>query len=388
MGLLSIGLFLICPLIAVIVAAIGLIIGKEKHHKIYFLIIAFALAIIAYYFNPSSSDDLFRHHNDVITISNMSQTRIFGYLIGSSEQLSFILKYLVGLTGNVDLLQFIITFISYIIMFYLIDDSSKKYNVSKITFIFITIFTAISFNYLTICSNLFNTLGLLVFSLGLYLEYNKENKKVLAYILYVISALIHFSLLFAIFILLLFKLLGEKTNIKAIYLLLVIFLFIGPIIEFMYRNIDLGIVKEIQTFYNNYFINQNEFEYLHTTNVLVVYLSKLLPYTIIYLFFKQEKTKLSDFAFLMTIAIVGLFPSSTFSIRFIPIVQLTGLPMLFSYFKNNGREFKILLITLITILIGVYTYYQYTQLHTRMSFDYSSLMFKNIVSIFNKSIKA
>ena len=78
MGLLSIGLFLICPLIAVIVAAIGLIIGKEKHHKIYFLIIAFALAIIAYYFNPSSSDDLFRHHNDVITISNMSQTRIFG----------------------------------------------------------------------------------------------------------------------------------------------------------------------------------------------------------------------------------------------------------------------------------------------------------------------
>lgn len=382
MGIVTLIIFLISPIIATLLSVLGLIFGNIRYQKIYIFIISFALAIIAFYYNPTSTEDLYRHHLDVIKFSTYSDIMIFEALTTSTEQLSFIVKYLVSLTGNINYLQFIVTFISYYIIFYIVCDSAKINKATKLEFLIVSSFTVLSFSYLTICSNLWSTLGLLMFSLGIHFEYVKKHMKIFAYILYISSIFIHTSLIFALSLIILFKLLRQKANIKIFYILFVTFLLLGPLITFLSTNIDVALVKEIGNFYNNYFLNNEDFAYLHTSSVVLLYLSKLVPYLLIYMFFRKERTKESDLSFVFLIAILGLLPSSTFSIRFIPVVQLSGVMMLYRFMNTANKDFKILLMIIMVGLTSILGIYQYIQLNDRFGVNIKEIGLKNIVTIF------
>lgn len=373
-------IFCINPIFAAIISSFHILFSKKKK-TIYFVIISFILAIIAYHYIPDLSEDLYRHHIDVFNISLLDNESIRYNLLNGTEQISYIIKYLISLTGNVNLLQFFITFIDYIIIFYIINKILEKYNISNLSYLLILGFTVCSFNYLTIMSNLWNTLALLIFSLGLYLEYEEKKPKWLCYLIYLSTVFIHSSMVVPLVLILVFKLMGEKINFKIITVIIIGIISLEPILDFMISNFNASIFLELKSFYNNYFLNEDNFSYLHTTSVLILYLSKLVPYIIAYFFIKKNN-KMIDFSLIVTILILVLFMKSTFSIRFIPIVQLAGLPLLCEVFsKKNKQTNLIFILILIILLIGV-IYYQYIQIVNKNFINLDNLFFKNIISIF------
>lgn len=376
-------IFGISPIIAAILSILHILFSKKKKN-IYFMILAFALAMIAYYYIPDVSEDLYRHHSDVFNIGLLGKDTVKYNLINGIEQISYLIKYLVSLSGNVNLLQFFVTFIDYLIMFYIINKILSKYDISNFSYLLIFSFTVCSFSYLTIISNLWNTLALLVFSLGLYLEYEEKKSKWLCYLIYISTIFIHSSMVVPFVLIFIFKLMGEKVNFRIIATIAIGILCLEPILNFLVTNFDASIFLELKSFYNNYFLNEDNFSYLHTTSVLVLYLSKLIPYFIAYLLIKHDHNKMADFSIIVMIAILALFVKSTFSIRFIPIVQLAGLPLLCNIFNKKNKQLHLMLdFILIALLLGV-SYYQYAQIVNKNFIDLNSLLFKNIIDIFGQ----
>ena len=380
MFILALILYCICPVIAIPLLIVGLIKDK-KHRYIYLLILAFFLSVIAFNVTPKMNEDLYRHHDDVLRFGTMENTAFINILKSNSELLSLILKRFIYKLGNVNYLQFFITFIDYSIVFYIINDyNSKKENDLKFIGI-ISLFTIISFSYMTIISNLFNTLALIIFSLGLYFDYSNKKNKLLCYILYISPILIHSSLILPLVILIIFKITGNKVNLKNIIIIFVGLFLIPNIISILNRMFSFGIINEINSFYKNYFINQEQFGYLHTTRILFIYMIKLIPYFVAY-FFVKDKNSLDDFSMLVLLIIITLFFQSTFSIRYIPIVQLCGLPMICKMLKNISKKNSYIMIIIILLITFVQIYFQYLQIRQSNFESFSKIITSNVINNF------
>lgn len=373
-------IFAICPLVAGIISILMIIFAKKKRFS-YFIVLALVLAIFSYYYMPTVKDDLYRHHLEVISLGMLSHESFMMLISSRTEQLSLIMKYLISKTADVNLLQFIITLIDYLIIFYILHTTTQKYKLSNLSYFLILLFTVLSFNYLTIISNLFNTLGLLIFSLGVFLEYGLNKNKIFSYILYIITPFIHSSMVVPIVLIILFKLMREKGSIKAMILIALGIMLIEPVLNFMVDTFNTSLFIELKSFYNHYFINEENFSYLHTTSVLVLYLSKLIPFIIGYIFLKEKSDKETSFALVCTFAILALFTKSTFAIRFIPLVQMASISLLCKIYSSGNKQAKIFFGLIMIVLIIFLGYYQYIQLYNREFISIGELLGKNILNV-------
>lgn len=335
--------FLLCPLISLPIVFVC--IKKDtKHRNVYLAILSIFIALFSYSYTPTVREDLYRHHEDVIRYEDISPDKFFSDVWSRPEQLSLMYKFIISKTGNVRLLQFFTSAICYYILFYLLSEYTKKYkHIKGLKVIGIWFFVLSGFHYIVITSGIFYTLALEIFSLAVYYDY-ALGRKFLSKILYFAPILIHTCAVLPLFIVILYKLLGSKINAKGISVLVVSIFSISILLNIVASYVNLPIVTELSNLYRSYFGNEEHWSRLHTIPVLVLYLSRLAPIIIGYKFM-DKKDSISGFAIFVTIAILVLYFQTTFSVRYIHIATLCGLPILFEAINNKkiGQLFCVLL---------------------------------------------
>lgn len=343
MSILAIAIFISCPILALPFVVIGL--KKDaKHRNVYYCIIAVFMALFSYCYRPVATEDLYRHHIDTMQYKDMGMEKLSKTISRNPEQLSVLYKYVISKTGNQDLLQFFTAIISYYILFYLLDGYTKKARKGNLFGkIGIWFFTLSGFHFLLITSGIFYTLALEIFSLGVYRDYVLK-KKWSSYLLYLIPVFIHTCAVLPLVVLILFKLLKSKFNLKNSLILVIVILSISFLLNVVVSSFNIPIVNELSNLYRSYFDNEEQWSGLHGSIVLITYLSRLVPVAIGYIL-SREKNQVSDFAMFTMVLVIALYFQTTFSIRYIHIVVLCGLPLLFESINHEkyGQFYSLML---------------------------------------------
>ena len=191
---LTIGLFLIYPILTVPLILTGSIVDK-KNRIIYMILLAFDIALISMKLDPSGYGlDLNVYFSTMDIMKQIRWETFFQTYISQKEFLTNILYYIFASIGNYHLWTFIVTFICYLTIFYIITDYSKIKQISNKEYITMLLLLILFYNNLFAITGLRSSMALIVYIFALYEEYFKENKKLIYKILYIIPCFIHMSM--------------------------------------------------------------------------------------------------------------------------------------------------------------------------------------------------
>lgn len=347
MSVLAIAIFIVCPVLALPFVFVGL--KKDKRHRVVYLgIIALFIALFSYNITPSVKDDLYRHQTDAMEYSKWDWGDVMSVMPKTTEQAALIYKYLIGKTGDVRLLQFFATFLSYFIIFYLIDyyvrKSAKMDQLSKTM---IALLVATSFSFITVSGNIFCNLALVLFSFGFFIKYEKK-RNVLGIVLCVSAILIHSSTLFALALYALFWVTGKKCTLRNIIVMIASVMAVGVAVSLLSDNINIPLFREISNLYDAYFYNEQEWGGLHTSYVMIISILKIVPVLFACLL-SHERNTIDNWALYICIAIIAMLPQTSFSIRYIPIAVLSGIPALVGLLEK--KEYKKIAVVCLSVLV-------------------------------------
>lgn len=348
-----------------IVLYLGIIgfVNSKKHRILYGTIISLFLAFTAYCYIPST-DDLYRHHQDVYSLKYLSNSELLNFFLKTTEKCEALSKIIVSKLGNINLLQFGITFLTYFLIFYLINKITKEKKYSKSSFILTSIFIIASMSYLSIISNLYFTLAIVVFCVGVY-KYYKENKYILAFILLALSFFIHSSMIMCIIIFIMFLFFKNKVNIKSTVILAITIFSINIFIPLLHKTFNNNFTADMYNYYISYILDTYNISRLHSRTLMIVYYLKMLPFTLVAFNKKIINTKLDDYTKYVLIFIIIISFLTTFSVRFIPIIQILGYPKIIEFLNNNNiqnKKNKVIYILILLAVIAINIAYQYKQI--------------------------
>ena len=187
-------LFIIAPFLTIPIILYSMVVDK-KHSTIYAILLALAIAIIAYNFNPKTSQDLYRYYYLMEhQYSTLSFTEYIKVMFNNNKLLFIFFCYIISRIGNYKLLQSIIVFTAYFLVFYTILDYAKLKNIKAYKAILIIILFMAIFYFIGFFSGLAQFLGIAVGFYIFYLEYIKKKEKFIYKLLYILPMLIHVSL--------------------------------------------------------------------------------------------------------------------------------------------------------------------------------------------------
>lgn len=368
------------PIIGIIFSFCGMIFSK-KYKLLYSICASLSLATLAYLYVPTSIEDLYRHHLNVLKYTYITNKDFINILLTEIEKIRILIEYIVCKIGNVNLLQFMVTFITYMLIFNIVNKNFNK-NDSNFKYALILLFTFFSFSYMSIISNLWYMLAVSIFSLGIYKEYN-ESKKICAYILYILSILVHSSIIFPLGLLILFKIFKNKINIKLVLFMLILFSSIGIILNFLVVNYNNAIISELYNYYLPYFENAEFISSMHPTRLMIIYLIKLIPYFLIYTFNNKDDSKdIDKLSICYMYAIFILYMFSSFSVRFIPIVQLCGIDILLNCFNQmKNKKYNLVFLLIMTLIGIIWILFHIYQAKYYNFYDINSNLYRDIIYI-------
>ena len=154
MSIITIMLFIVMPFLAVPIIFMGMIVDR-KHNWIYGLLLAILLALIAYNFSPSETQDLYRYYVEMKTYySNISFENYMQEMFSNTKILFKVLQLIIAQTQNYQLLPFTMTLVGYFISFYVILDFSNKYKINPIIAIFMILVFILTFYHINFISGL------------------------------------------------------------------------------------------------------------------------------------------------------------------------------------------------------------------------------------------
>ncbi len=191
---LTIGLFLIYPILTVPLILIGSIADK-KNRIIYMILLAFDIALISMKLDPSNYRlDLNVYFSIMDIMKGIKWETFIQTYISQKEFLTNILYFAFASIGNYHLWTFTVTFICYATMFYIITDYSLIKEISNKEYIFMLILTILFYNNILALTGVRNNFAMIIYILAVYEEYFKERKKITYKILYIVPCFIHMSM--------------------------------------------------------------------------------------------------------------------------------------------------------------------------------------------------
>lgn len=377
-------LFCIFPILACPIFFLGIIFSKKK--KTCALFLALSLAAIAYLWKPTNVYDLYRWYLEMKTISSFNLSEMTQYAFNEIEVINCFIKYIFAQTGNYALVQAFVSFVGYFTIFWIICDYSKRNNIKRFSIFITLIFTILSLYYIDFISGLWFNLAIIIFALGVYLDY-VLNTKWIHCICYICSMFIHVSI-FYILILMIYTKICNKKNIY-FNIIVVILLFLVPNILFTFLHNNFGglFVNTMYKLYNSYFVNGSQFAALHNGSNIVIALLRVSVYIIIIYFMKNTKFKnLKIFSILCIASTLALIINASVFIRYIFFIQIICIPFLLQFFNtNNINKIKIILLSFIFIVIMILCYKQYTSIvKSGIIDDVSNNATSNILNLDNR----
>lgn len=219
---LTIGLFLIYPILTVPLILLGSIVDK-KNRIIYMILLAFDIALISMKLDPSKYGLDLNVYFSIMDIMKGIKWETFIHTYSSQKEfLTNVLYFVFASIGNYHLWIFAVTFICYAAMFYIITDYSQIKNISNKEYVIMILLLLLFYNNIFVITGVRNSLAMIIYILALYEEYFKENKKLVYKILYIIPCFIHMSMALGI-LLRIAMIFYKKPNKKYIIVLIIIY---------------------------------------------------------------------------------------------------------------------------------------------------------------------
>ncbi|MCR5223582.1 MAG: EpsG family protein [Bacilli bacterium] len=372
-------LYFILPIISLSISLIAMVISKKKHR--YAIFVALSLAAIAYLYVPGSSDDLYRNQLVAYKLFYSSDLYIFNRLLTDIEKIPIIINMLVLKMGKINLLQFIVTFISYFNILYVVNREYKKEN-GTISYVIVLLFTIASFSYLSIVSNLWFMLASTLLSIGI-IKYLKDDNIVVGVVFMILSLFTHSSMIFPIGMFIIYIINGKKFSFKLSIALFVIFSMIGVILNYLVLKYNNIFINELYRYYIPYFEDTSFANSMHSTRLMILYMVKLIPYILTFFYyggFKDDNVSNCSMHFALIVA--SLFVFSSFSVRFIPIVQLLGVGMIYKLFNDKTKSlYKVFLHLIVIAITIVWIFLNYYQIKKMNFYNFDNGLVSNIVNI-------
>ncbi len=342
---------------------------------IYSLLLAITIGIVSYHFNPPFSFDLYRHHQVIDSMKNVSVDQFLGLIKSSYEPAALLISYLVATTRNTSLLQFSMVTVGYWILLYILKDYANNNKIRPHAFLLVTLFTLSSFTLVNFMSGIWNYIAMIIFALAFYLESKPKHNKIIVYTLYLIAPLLHSSMFLPLGLLIVFKLCGERLNTRLALLLGGIVLSL-PLIHPVVSSISgIAIFSQLEPMYQSYFASGPKYYNLYGGNVLVMELMKLSIYITIAMIMRKNASAVIQrsigYVLLLTATILTYAPISIVTLRFVILVQFTGFAILMEYMSSRKTLARSLLICIMISLVALFSLYQY---YTLKNLDYGGLL--------------
>lgn len=183
-----------------LIALSGLLfpITKKQHYKLYMLIIAGLLAVLAYHIGFESSSDLYRHFSSIDDMRGRTIQGIIEYTIVHKNPLTQILYAVFSRFPDNRLMVGTVTFVSYILMFDTINCISEDNNLAWQDMFALTLYVLLTFNFYLLVNCIRMWLAFAVFFRCLYEESIRKRHKLFCWIIYLALIFFHYGTLFMI----------------------------------------------------------------------------------------------------------------------------------------------------------------------------------------------
>lgn len=339
----------------------------KKERKIYALLTALSLGLIAYTWEPSITYDLYRWQQEINLFSYCDFSAVIQKISIDLEPLNYVIKYIISKTGNPNLVQLFISFIGYYEILWIIADYSKNKKINILSFSIGTVFILLSLKYISFISGLWFNFAIINFALGIYLDYIKKQKK-LPWIFYLAAVLTHISTIYILMMLIISKVIKTTKYKKLIIITFLVSLLLGPIIIFLDTHVNMYIIHYISKLYTSYFINGDTYDYLHAgTNLIFAIVRLIITLIIIYSEKKNIKeydSRLITFILLTSVSTAAILFHAKVYIRFIFFIQLAATPLFINFLSKKRCDFKMLTMLFIMLFSLILIKGQYEQIES------------------------
>lgn len=334
-----------------------------KNRMIYLIELAIGLAFLAYCWQPEEIYDLYIWQNQAISLSRMTFKQFLEYSGSNAEIINLFVKFIIGKSNNVSLLQLFVVTSGYINIFYILHDSCKNAQINRFGYTITFIYVIVSLLYLNFISGLFYTWALTITALGIYLYYSK-NKKMISIILFIVSILIHTSMLFPIIVFVMFLLSKSNINYKSFVIILIICILPNVLLPILSRYTNIAIFNEIYIMYKGYFL-LDVYNEMNSGGLMFVNVLMSIPLYLIYFFNKKKVDKLGKLAVLLNIVTWLLYLTAPIFVRYVYLTVLLFMTTFEKYFDSksenvaqaNNKQITFVLICFIEIIIIFYQFY-------------------------------
>ncbi|WP_097027913.1 EpsG family protein [Clostridium peptidivorans] len=219
---------------------------SKENMKYYFFIISLTFSIIALFFVPDESMDLYRHYEYLDVLRDYGWKLAITVSPFGSSIVANLYFYLISFLGVNGLLPAITAFITYYLTLNRIYEVALKYNCSKANILLSTFYFISMLGYLSLISGIRSLLAFALFSYFLYIDLVENKKKILCWSIYIALSLFHSS----VWVLLIFRVMlrfyNKFTRIAYIAFLTTWSLNIANIINFIDNFSNIKILQELQ----------------------------------------------------------------------------------------------------------------------------------------------
>ena len=329
-------IFFISPIFAIPLSIFASI-KDEKNRFIYLIELAIGLAFLAYCWKPNEVYDLYIWQQQATSLAKMSNTQFWNYAISNSEFISLAIKYIIGKSENLSLLQFVVVASGYMNIFYILNNSCKKFKISKSNYAITLIYVVGSLLYLNFISGLFFTWALTFFAVGVYLFYCKKNRLLSAIIL-VLSMLIHTSMIFPMIIFIMYILVKSKIDYKSFFIILFVSVVPNYPLPLLAKNTDIAFLKDLYIMYNGYFLS-DAYNKMNSGGFFIVNILMSAPIYIICFFSKGKKIDvMGKLSILIDVISLILCMNAPIFIRYSYLSVLLFMPSFEKYFNSESES--------------------------------------------------
>lgn len=383
MSFVLLSFLLIIPIISLPVFIFVYFIDKKGNGLFYSILIGVCLGLFAYYFQPKSGYDLVRHHLIVNSLQGKSFFEF--YSLKNSFELEFLpllYSYIISFFNNVNLLQFFVVAGGYSIILYILHDYRKISNINNYVFIPLFLFTFFGFQHLYFISGLYCYLAIILFSFSLYNEYVKNKSKNKCMIIYVTTLFIHNSMFLPFGVLILYKLLKEKSSFSLFFISIILFYFSFIIVEKINIIFNNNLTNSLVSMYGDYMNRNNHFKTFYSGTLFFIEMSKLFI-ILISTFFNKNKMfkKLDTYIILFSMIVLLMMTRTRVAIRYIMVIQIVGIVPLVQCLKSSNKT-KCFIITILMLCLGIFYFIYYYKIFVLQDFGNLKVDFyKNIISI-------
>lgn len=214
------------------------LVSKKDSRKI-MVAFVFIIALISFFIKPTYKMDLYRHYETLDLFRQGGWTSVINHRYFTSLPIFSIYFYIVSRLSNNGFLPMITIFIEYILVFFMILKCSKKFDTTKTSILYASIFFISTFNYFGAVSGIRNMLAFSIFAYFLYIDLVENKKKLICFSIYIILCMFHTSVI----ILLVFRIVLFVRN-----KIFITIIGVGLFMSSLYMPIVLKVLNKFQNF--------------------------------------------------------------------------------------------------------------------------------------------